>query len=300
MYADRTAIFVEKEITGDRSIRIRQRMRLKRFSMAAGTYLVVILVVLLTTRLGFGHLTPMQWITIVGSAILVIGIFFTIFITDLNLRCADPSLTWAQIFISALWGAIPTYALSEMRPILVMFYIPAFSFGMLRLNRRQYLTLVACAMAIFAAMLFLDYTQAPDAFQIRHELLVFAIFGIVLTWFAFFGGLISHLKLRLKEQHDALQKINAEMHREMEKRIQMQIEKDQLIVDLKGALSKVKTLSGLLPICAACKKIRDDKGYWNQIESYIRGHSEAEFSHSICPECALKTFEDIAKYDKKK
>ena len=65
------------------------------------------------------------------------------------------------------------------------------------------------------------------------------------------------------------------------------------IEDLRGALKHVKLLSGFLPICASCKKIRDDKGYWNQIESYIRDHSEAEFSHSICPECAKKLYPDI-------
>ncbi|MBU4405523.1 MAG: PAS domain S-box protein [Acidobacteria bacterium] len=67
-------------------------------------------------------------------------------------------------------------------------------------------------------------------------------------------------------------------------------EREKLIVDLKNALSKVKTLSGLLPICATCKKIRDDKGYWKQIESYIHEHSDAEFSHGICPECAAKFY----------
>jgi PleD family two-component response regulator len=60
--------------------------------------------------------------------------------------------------------------------------------------------------------------------------------------------------------------------------------------ELQEALAKIKTLSGLLPICASCKKIRDDKGYWNQIESYIGKHSEAEFSHSICPECTKKLY----------
>lgn len=54
---------------------------------------------------------------------------------------------------------------------------------------------------------------------------------------------------------------------------------------LQTAVDDVKTLSGLLPICSHCKKIRDDKGYWNQIESYVRDHSDAEFSHSICPDC---------------
>ncbi len=64
---------------------------------------------------------------------------------------------------------------------------------------------------------------------------------------------------------------------------------------LQNALSTVKKLSGLLPICASCKKIRDDKGYWNQIEVYIRDHSEVDFSHSVCPECARKLYPEIFK-----
>ncbi len=74
---------------------------------------------------------------------------------------------------------------------------------------------------------------------------------------------------------------------------QIEGEKAQLILQLQAALSKVKLLSGLLPICSSCKKIRDDKGYWNQIESYIHEHSEAEFSHGICPECMKKLYPDV-------
>ena len=59
------------------------------------------------------------------------------------------------------------------------------------------------------------------------------------------------------------------------------------------ALKEIKILSGLLPICAACKKIRDDNGYWNQIESYINQHSEAEFSHSICPDCTKNLYPNL-------
>ncbi|XPS86622.1 PAS domain protein [Desulfosarcina variabilis str. Montpellier] len=62
---------------------------------------------------------------------------------------------------------------------------------------------------------------------------------------------------------------------------------------LKEALNKVKVLSGMLPICASCKKIRDDKGYWQRIESYISEHSEAVFSHSLCPDCAKKLYPEI-------
>ena len=60
--------------------------------------------------------------------------------------------------------------------------------------------------------------------------------------------------------------------------------------ELEEALSKVKTLRGLLPICASCKKIRDDQGYWQQVEVYVRDHSEAEFSHGLCPDCAKKLY----------
>ena len=62
---------------------------------------------------------------------------------------------------------------------------------------------------------------------------------------------------------------------------------------LEHALAEVKTLQGLLPICAVCKRIRDDKGYWNQMEAYIHEHSEAEFSHGICPECAQKLYPEF-------
>ncbi len=71
---------------------------------------------------------------------------------------------------------------------------------------------------------------------------------------------------------------------------QRQVEKDRLIVELQEALAHVKRLSGLVPICTSCKKIRDDAGYWQQVEVYIRDHSEAEFSHGICPDCVKRLY----------
>ena len=80
----------------------------------------------------------------------------------------------------------------------------------------------------------------------------------------------------------------------------MEKEKEELIEKLQESLKKVKLLSGFLPICASCKKIRDDKGYWNQIETYIRAHSEAEFSHGICPDCYKKLYANLDLSGKKK
>jgi len=74
--------------------------------------------------------------------------------------------------------------------------------------------------------------------------------------------------------------------------------REKLIRELQEALANIKILRGMLPICSSCKKIRDDKGYWNQIESYIRDHTEAEFTHGICPECMKKLYPDLYERDK--
>lgn len=77
-------------------------------------------------------------------------------------------------------------------------------------------------------------------------------------------------------------------------------EREKLITKLQDALSKVKTLSGMLPICSFCKKIRNDSGYWFQIEAYISEHSEAEFSHGLCPECEKRQYEELEKLKKQR
>jgi hypothetical protein len=78
--------------------------------------------------------------------------------------------------------------------------------------------------------------------------------------------------------------------RDITERKKGEAERERLITQLQDALADVKLLSGLVPICANCKKIRDDQGYWTQIESYIQDRSDAKFSHSICPDCAAKLY----------
>ena len=84
---------------------------------------------------------------------------------------------------------------------------------------------------------------------------------------------------------------------DISERKQTEFQRDMLIADLQKALAEVKTLSGLVPICAHCKNVRDDKGYWDKIEAYIHKHSDAEFSHGICPECAKKYYPDMHLYE---
>jgi len=100
------------------------------------------------------------------------------------------------------------------------------------------------------------------------------------------------LEQRVKERTAELKVVIDQLEQEIEERKRTEAEKEKLIGELQETVAKVKTLSGMLPICASCKKIRDDKGYWTQIESYIRDHSEAEFSHSLCPECMKRLYPD--------
>lgn len=70
-------------------------------------------------------------------------------------------------------------------------------------------------------------------------------------------------------------------------------ERKHMLLKLQSALAEVKTLRGIIPICAYCKKIRDDQGYWNQVEAYVARHTEADFSHGVCPSCAKKHYPDF-------
>ena len=84
-----------------------------------------------------------------------------------------------------------------------------------------------------------------------------------------------------------------EINRDITKRIRLQEEQEKLILDLNEALANIKTLTGLLPTCTSCKRIRDSENNWEQMESYIQKHSEAKFSHGLCPDCAKKLYPEI-------
>jgi len=284
---------LEKYAASGRDIKWAQQLRLRRFLMALLTYGIVILTIILTNFLGVGKLNALQWIMILGIALFGNVLIFILFHTDLNLRFSDPSLTCLQIIFSGFWGMFILHAMPEIRSIVLMFYLLAFNFGILRLTRRQYLKVVGCVMGMYAILLGIEFIQQGPDFKTEYEIFLFFLFGLVLTWIAFFGGFVSNLRQRLRIRNKELQEIHENLKTEIEERKQAQAEKDDLIGDLQKALEKVKTLSGLLPICASCKNVRDDKGYWTRIERYITDRSDAEFSHGICPECSKKLYPDL-------
>lgn len=87
--------------------------------------------------------------------------------------------------------------------------------------------------------------------------------------------------------------------RDITRRKGLELERQRLVAELREALAQVKSLRGLLPICANCKKVRNDDGYWQQIEYYLAEHSDAEFSHGLCPECVDTLYPELAEIRKK-
>lgn len=110
------------------------------------------------------------------------------------------------------------------------------------------------------------------------------------------SGVTHYYDVRLTSMHNRRNKLTGQfiIVRDIQKEKELEEEKNDLIKELSAALQRVKTLNGLLPICASCKKIRDDKGYWKNVEHYIEEHSGAEFTHGICPDCAKKLKEKSA------
>ncbi|RJX32233.1 MAG: hypothetical protein C4531_06745 [Desulfurivibrio sp.] len=103
----------------------------------------------------------------------------------------------------------------------------------------------------------------------------------------------AHLEEVVLERTRKLQAAYDRLAGELVERRRIEADLQEKKNSLEAALAQVKTLSGFLPICSSCRKIRDDKGYWQQIETYVREHSDAQFSHSVCPDCARSIYPDL-------
>jgi len=148
--------------------------------------------------------------------------------------------------------------------------------------------------------LIVEQTEEPTTKAIFKALVLNLLFCTIVTiiviWLINFTLKVYRKKLdHLVEDDAKLRKINLNQEEEISKQNKALLEKN---AELQKALDEVKTLSGFIPICASCKNIRDDKGYWNQLEAYIQEHSDAKFSHGICPDCAKKLYPEI--YEKEK
>lgn len=119
---------------------------------------------------------------------------------------------------------------------------------------------------------------------------VYVIVSIIAYWFEY---LRQRYWAKLEEKNRELQEKHKLLIAQVADRMKAEKDKEKLIEELQEALENVEQLKGFLPICASCRKIRDDQGYWNQIDTYLRTHSELKFSHSICPDCTRKLYPNV-------
>ncbi len=129
----------------------------------------------------------------------------------------------------------------------------------------------------------------PEAFKIR-LVSMYLVLIIVTSGFEFSRRRYRAAMLREKEK---LERETLLLNQEVQERLRTEREKEILIGELQDTLAQVRTLKGLVPICAHCHRIRDDQGFWNQLETYLREHSDAQFSHGICPACVAAHYPEV-------
>lgn len=147
------------------------------------------------------------------------------------------------------------------------------------LKQMIWFSLVVCA--AYGGVLYVNYLQTGVLLE-GHLMRL----PLLLVMAVFYGGTIETLRRLSREKSDLIDDI-AERKR-------AEAEREKLILQLQQAMANIKTLRGLLPICSHCKKIRDDTGYWHTVETYVRQHSDADFSHGICPQCLDKLYREYS------
>ena len=141
---------------------------------------------------------------------------------------------------------------------------------------------------------FKDFHTTPEEFiKWREELEREGTVTFFETKLRSYTGEARHIEIHARALRESGQIIYEGSVEDVTKRKLAQIEKEKLFRELQETLGKMKTLTGLLPICASCKKIRDERGAWNLLESYIEHHSNAHFTHSFCPDCVRRLYPEV-------
>lgn len=134
-------------------------------------------------------------------------------------------------------------------------------------------TIACLSVVVYLVSLWYDLFDRVSQWVITHEMLQLNELIIVAVFLVFASAVFV-----LRRRNELLEQIHA--------RERAQAEKDRMAPVLEQALREVQTLSGMLPVCAWCKKIRDDEGYWSQVDAYLHDHTSIGVTHSICPDCA--------------
>lgn len=244
--------------------------------------------------------TPHNLAIIIGSMIPIVGNLMYVFGPN-----PIPGLDWAPVGF-ALSGIVITWAilrlqLFKLRPIAHSVLVDKMTDGMIILDSNNIIVDINPASAnIFhkrpKQMIGQKINRfLPQSIDLKNLLLAENHSQIEIALGKIQPDRIFELRLSILRDNYSQIIGKSLLLRDITEKKKNENEREKLIRDLQNAMSQIKTLSGLLPICAHCKKIRDDKGYWHAVEEYIHEHSEADFSHSICPDCLEKYYPEIAK-----
>jgi PAS domain S-box-containing protein len=263
------------------------------------TLLSVVLVIESTIRSSYLY----RWQGIfLAAAILSPLIGNILLIADVTPREVDP-MPFALLLTSVLlWWSVYRYYLLDLSPVARNIFVDIMPNGMLAIDGRERIIDINKAMlALLGAeteqVIGRPFTEVLQAVAtIVDDFRMAKILAQKLRWAT---AVLTCASNRSPTTRATFRGSLIVLH-DISQRKQMAEEREQLITSLQNALSEVKKLSGLLPICANCKKIRDDQGYWQDVAVYIRDHSEAEFSHGICPDCYVELYPELAQKRKGK
>ena len=183
----------------------KQAVRIRIFWMAAGSYLVGYLVLIVSYFLGVIGPQPLEYLAL--PFLLPNIAFYTLFRTGLNLRFKEPSLTAPQIVVATLVIMYIVYLAEQVRPLILMFYLILFLFGLLRLTTRQLLGIGGFAMATYAGVIFLVIRLKGEQVNLRMEVLYGLVLSLGLVWFALVGGYISKIRDKLRHSLRTIQQM---------------------------------------------------------------------------------------------
>lgn len=180
----------------------------------------------------------------------------------------------------------------EGSQILWMYIYPLITFFLLGKNEGLFWSLSIFIIALYLLFIpenIISVYPYSEHLKIRF-IATYVMVGTITFWFEFFR---QRFRKGMELEQIKLEKEKTELQIQIEEREKTEKEKEEVIQKLKNALDMVNKLSGFLPICSRCHKIRDESGKWNQLESYIRDHSDVEFSHSVCPDCVNKLYPEL-------
>jgi diguanylate cyclase (GGDEF)-like protein len=182
----------------------KQRLRLKRYFMAALSYAIWISISFYCYALGYIDISVPAMAWWVGMALLGNVVFYVVFRTGLNRYWPDPSLTLPQMLVATFWVMLLMTLAPQVRGILLLLYVVVFLFGVFRLGRRDYLLLTALVLVAYGFVVLHDVYRSKPPLPLSLELLQFVVLGATLVWLAFFGSYVGRLRATVSRRNSEL------------------------------------------------------------------------------------------------